>query len=68
MSWKPELKVEGQWYDNQLRFATKQEAEEAAKETYSNWMLARDYRASESDEPVNYKRIDGKNVHVEDAR
>ena len=56
-SWKPELQVQGEgdkWHDNSYRFATKEEAEAAAKENYSRWMLAKDHRAVESeDEPTH---------------
>lgn len=56
-SWKPELQVSGEdgWHTNALRFATKEEAEASAQDTYGRWLLATAWRASESDDPVNYK-------------
>lgn len=61
-SWKPELLVDGEWAGNALRFATKEEAEASASDTYSRWMLAVGHRAVESDDPVNYKWLDGKGL------
>lgn len=57
MSWKPELQVSGEdgWHTNALRFATKEEAEASAKDIYGRWMLATGWRATECDDPVNYK-------------
>lgn len=59
MSWKPEVKTgnDQKWYDNSVRFATKEEAEVSAKDLMARWLLVVDCRAVESDEPVNY-RID----------
>lgn len=57
MSWKAEVQVKGEgerWHDNALRFATKVEAVAYAKDLYSRWTLTTDYRASESDDVVNY--------------
>lgn len=59
MSWKPVVKVgnDEKWYDNSLRFATREEAEVSAKDLMARWLLVVDCRATESDDPVNY-RID----------
>lgn len=54
MSYKPEVLVDDQWAQNNLAFATKAEAEYSAGELMSRWMLVEDYRAGESDQPVNY--------------
>lgn len=59
MSFKPQVFVDNEWAGNALAFATKDEAELSAKDLYSRWMLCKDYRAVESDEPVNYKIVDG---------
>ncbi len=59
MSWKPEVKVNGEWGRNALVFATKEEAEESAYDLYGRWTLTTDYRAVEVDEPVNYRLKDG---------
>lgn len=57
MSWKPEIQTinDDKWYGNALRFATKEEAEYSAKGVYSRWLLARAWRAVESNDPVNHK-------------
>lgn len=62
MSWKPEFEVSGQWYDNAQRFATEAEAKASAYARFMVWTMPSDYRAAESDEPVNYKREDGRDV------
>lgn len=59
MSWKPEVKVDGQFCQNSLVFATREEAELSAKDLFNRWMLTTDHRAVESDEPVNYAIVDG---------
>ena len=57
MSYKPQVQVSESgvknWYPNGLCFATYDEALAAAKDTFSRWMLATDYRAVESLDPVN---------------
>ena len=58
MSWKPQVQVTGEgnrWMSNQLRFATKEEAEANAQNLAFRWMLVTNHRAIESDEPVNYR-------------
>ena len=61
MSWKPAVQVYGEepFYQNGQTFATKEEAEKSAQNRMWNWTLVRDCRADESDEPVNYKWVDG---------
>lgn len=58
-SWKPEVKTrnDDKWYDNSVRFATKEEAEASARDLMNRWLLVTECRAAESDDPVNY-RID----------
>ena len=58
-SWKPEVKTcnDDKWYDNSVRFATKEEAEASARDLMNRWLLVTECRAVESDDPVNY-RID----------
>lgn len=59
MSFKVEVIADssGKWVSNALRFATREEAEAAAADLASRWMLVRDWRATEADddEPVNYR-------------
>ena len=60
-SYKPEFKVFGdpKFYSNVTRFATKEEAEQAASSRFAVWAMAEDYRVTESDDPVNRRRVDG---------
>ena len=55
-SYKPEVQVVGdeKWYDNSLRFATKEEAEEYCKYLFQRWTQAKSHRVSESDDPPNF--------------
>ena len=57
MSYKPEVQTDntGKWYDNALRFETKEEALENARDLSYRWFAVRDFRATESPEPVNYQ-------------
>ena len=57
MSWKPVVKVgnDPKWYDNALRFATKEEATLSAQDLYQRWTMATDFSAEESEDPVNYQ-------------
>ena len=59
MSFKPMIKTinDPKFYPNNLAFATREEAEVSAKDTYGRWALATEWRVDESDQPVNY-RID----------
>jgi hypothetical protein len=61
-SWKPEVQVNGdpKWYDNALRFATKDEAIDYARDLFQRWTSTRSWRAAESDEPVNAVFENGK--------
>jgi hypothetical protein len=69
MSFKPEFQTlnDENYYPNNLAFETKEEAEASAQSTYSKWMLAAGWRVVESDQPVNYKIVDGVMHSVEAA-
>lgn len=67
MSWKPEVKVDGQWSRNSLVFATESEAAQSAAELFGRWMMTTDHRAVEVDEPVTYALIDGRMVDIKDV-
>ena len=60
-NWKPEIQTLGsdKYYSNSTCFATKEEAERAAEGIFNRWMLATNWRAVESDDPVNYRVKDG---------
>ncbi|WP_028164097.1 hypothetical protein [Bradyrhizobium elkanii] len=66
MSWKPEVIADnsGQWVGNALRFATKEEAEANVRDLAMRWTLVREYRATESDDPVNYRYVDGQLLRI----
>jgi hypothetical protein len=52
-SYKMEVRVDGQWSTNNMRYATKAEADEAGKELLSRWCVPDASRAAPSDDPVN---------------
>jgi hypothetical protein len=54
-SFKTEVLVQGTWSSNALRFATKEEAEASGRELLGRWFLPSDSRATESEDPVNYR-------------
>lgn len=60
MSFRPMVKVNGQWCGNALRFETEREARENACDLFGRWMLCEDYRADPTDEPANYRWVDNK--------
>lgn len=70
MSWAPEVIADssGKWCGNQLRFATKEEAEQNVYDLSMRWMMVRETRVVESTEPVNYQYIDGKLRAVSDVQ
>ena len=47
------------------RFATKEEAEAQMANLASRWLLVRETRAVECDDPVNYRWQDGQLIAVE---
>jgi hypothetical protein len=49
----------GKFRGNALRFATREEAEVYAKDLESRWLLVRERRVVESEDPVNYEIKDG---------
>lgn len=66
MNWRPMVCVNGrEWAGNALVFATQKEAEDNAHDLMMRWTTVTDYRADETDEPVNYKWVDGRLVAVE---
>jgi hypothetical protein len=57
MSFKPEVQTDrsGKWYGNQLRFATREEAEAQVVNLAIRWFAVRETRVVECDDPVNYR-------------
>lgn len=66
MSWKPvfQMPYDPVWYDNAQRFATKEEAMASASDRFSVWTMPTAYDAHESNDPVNYARIQGQDVMI----
>ena len=62
MSFKPEVIADtsGKWYGNALRFATCEEAETSVQDLIMRWLAVRETRVVESDDPVNYRYINGR--------
>jgi len=60
-SFAPEVIADssGTWCGNSLRFATREEAERSVGDLARRWMMVRQTRTVESDDPVNYKLVDG---------
>jgi len=56
MSFKPEVRTgtDPKFYDNNLAFATREEAERSATDLMRRWFAVVECRAVESDQPVNY--------------
>lgn len=69
MSFKVEVIADssGQWATNAIRYATAPEAEDAAVDLAGRWLLVRDWRVTECEDPVNYKRIAGQDIAVPPA-
>ena len=61
MSFKPSVSTDGgaTFNENNLAFATREEAELSARNLMARWMLVTDWRVVESDQPVNYTIKDG---------
>lgn len=55
MSYKVEVIADhtGDWHSNAMRFAAKDAAERYARDLAWRWTAVREWRVSESDEPVN---------------
>jgi hypothetical protein len=68
MSWKPEVKVQGEWHRNGLLFETEIEAMDNAHHLCLRWTHVTGYRAVKVREPVNYYWRDGRLTHVDEAR
>lgn len=62
MSWKPVVQTDstGKWYENGLRFETKEEALTSARDLMNRWWLVLAADAHEAAEPVNAQLIDDK--------
>jgi hypothetical protein len=54
-SWKMEVIADssGEWTGNGLRFATRELAEQWARDLFSRWTAVKEWRVVESTDPVN---------------
>jgi len=64
-SYKPEVLVDGKWSTNALRFATAEEAFGSMMLLRMRWWVPTDGRATESEDPVNYRFENGRDVRIE---
>lgn len=53
-SWAPEVKIDGTWSRNALRFRTEAEAKRSATALFMRWTVPTDARAAGDDEEPNY--------------
>ena len=62
MKFKPEVIADtsGKWCDNALRFATREKAESNVRDLMMRWFVVRETRVVQSDDPVNYRYVDGR--------
>jgi hypothetical protein len=58
VSWKPEVLVDGKWTPNDLAFTSEVEARLWAADLLGRWWVPTDSRAVESEQEVNYLRLD----------
>ena len=63
-SYRPMVKVSGEWCGNALRFATEEEARLSACDLFHRWTLCADYRADESDDEPNYRWENGQLIDL----
>lgn len=63
-SYRPMFLVSGEWCGNAVRFPTRQEAENEARDRLMRWTLPTDCRADESDDEPNYRYVDHKLVAI----
>jgi hypothetical protein len=62
ISFKPEVVADssGTWCGNALRFATREEAAANVQDLMMRWFAVRKMRVIESDDPVNYRYVNGR--------
>ena len=55
----------GERAGNDQRFATREEALSSAKARFQVWTMPSDYGVDESEDPVNYRHVDGHDERTE---
>jgi hypothetical protein len=58
-SFAPEVFLEGKWSGNGVRFETEEEAFLWGSDLLTRWFVPTDHRAVPSEDPVNYRRLEG---------
>jgi hypothetical protein len=68
MSFKTEVIADstGVWCGNTLRFATREEAEANVADLMMRWFAVQAVRVVETDDPVNYRYINGDLVAIKE--
>jgi len=68
MSFKLGVKTPGdaEFVSNALTFETEKEAEEYGRDLFSRWMAVKETKVLPSDEPVNYRFINGQAERIPD--
>jgi hypothetical protein len=67
MSFKPEVYITSEgWIQNGLAFATREEAEQNARDLLMRWFVPNDSRVVESDDKPNYSYINHELVPLSD--
>lgn len=56
----------GEVVGNGQRFATEEEARLSASARFARWTAPCDYSVEPSEDPVNYKRVDGNDIMLPD--
>ena len=69
MSFKPVFQVgsDPKFYDNAQRFATREEARGSSFARFQVWTIAASYDVQESDDPVNYCIVDGRDTPLREV-
>ena len=57
---------EESWAGNAVRMATKEEADAAGHELLTRWYVPESYRVVPSDDPVNYRFVNGRPLRIEE--
>jgi hypothetical protein len=62
MSWKAEVRVpnDAKWYDNAVRFKSRDEALKYGRDLFNRWTTAEHWRVVETDDEVTARWLDGK--------
>ena len=65
MSYRPMFEFKsGEVCGNSQRFATRGEADQSASARFVVWTTPTGYHVEQSDDPVNYRRVDNMDQHI----